>query len=402
MSSRISHLLAIYLFVCTAAARAFAYAPVVIASVKSAALDGPAHHGIVVTTQGIADPNLSHYEVQVAPDTGLPAPPWMVYSTTIKPFDSALLSIPYRNNKTALKTSTKYCVRIRAIYAGAITPWTQSCGFTLNAGAVAAGDSDGDTISDAEEYALGLDPYNVDTDGDKMPDGNELANTTNPNKPLYGQLHIDTPSLDFGVGTPTGAAPNQHRVIVLTNIGDQPAVIASLTTSNTDFHLGKIPKIVSHIPPHNVARIPVSYIPTKRGPVSATATLKVTYQTGLVPITLTGAGAQIPDCVVSPSALDFGVVPANSLAVTTQSITVANQSPANDPHPNLTTPFGFTMHSGKLGIAPGLRGMILPRGKALEIPVLFQHLTPGNYDTTVRIVSFYCGEQIITVKASAE
>ena len=51
----------------------------------------------------------------------------------------------------------------------------------LMATAVASVDSDGDGLDDAEELALGTDPFDADTDGDGLTDGLEVAaGTTNP------------------------------------------------------------------------------------------------------------------------------------------------------------------------------------------------------------------------------
>ena len=51
----------------------------------------------------------------------------------------------------------------------------------LMATAVASVDSDGDGLDDAEEMALGTDPFDADTDGDGLTDGLEVAaGTTNP------------------------------------------------------------------------------------------------------------------------------------------------------------------------------------------------------------------------------
>ncbi len=44
----------------------------------------------------------------------------------------------------------------------------------------AAGDADGDGLTNLQEYLLGTDPQNADTDGDGMPDGWEVANGLNP------------------------------------------------------------------------------------------------------------------------------------------------------------------------------------------------------------------------------
>ncbi|MDZ7581903.1 MAG: hypothetical protein U5R30_15290 [Deltaproteobacteria bacterium] len=42
------------------------------------------------------------------------------------------------------------------------------------------GDNDGDDASNLAEQNAGTDPFNPDSDGDKMPDGWEIANSLNP------------------------------------------------------------------------------------------------------------------------------------------------------------------------------------------------------------------------------
>ena len=43
-----------------------------------------------------------------------------------------------------------------------------------------AADADGDSLSNAEEYSLGLNPWRADSDFDKMPDAWELEHGLNP------------------------------------------------------------------------------------------------------------------------------------------------------------------------------------------------------------------------------
>jgi alpha-tubulin suppressor-like RCC1 family protein len=56
-------------------------------------------------------------------------------------------------------------------------------------------DTDGDTLLDGAEVALGTNPTNPDTDGDKVPDGVEVTNGTNPLNPASNPLPAITTQL---------------------------------------------------------------------------------------------------------------------------------------------------------------------------------------------------------------
>jgi Bacterial TSP3 repeat len=62
------------------------------------------------------------------------------------------------------------------------------------------GDSDGDSLSDAEEAPRGTNPANPDTDGDGFPDGSEVATGADPldrtNVLLTFPLFLDFSRLD--------------------------------------------------------------------------------------------------------------------------------------------------------------------------------------------------------------
>lgn len=376
--------------------------------VEAVPLEGAAHHGLWISIVGMMDPNLSTFELQFRKDL-FPEPPWQVYASRLKPFDARTLIIPYRNGTLSLQKNVSYCVRVRAVYAAEATAWAQKCGVTVDPGTVAKGDADGDGLSDAQEYAMGLDPNNPDSDEDGVADGTEFKNGTNPDQYLFANLELLTPFLDFGPGNPMGGLPTQHQAIVIRNTGDQPAkldgvVVLDLgaTGSSTSFKVGALPSLLSHIPPKNVARIPISFLPQWRGTVAANIIVKTNNPTPLPSITVRGVGTDIPDCQVSPTTLDFGMVAVNDPAVSVKYIAISNKSKLGDAAPNVDTPFGFIVHTDQNAVAPGLRGLFLPKNEELLLPIFFQHPAPGDYSGTITIESLVCGKQFVKVTAKAK
>lgn len=383
-------------------------------SVESAILDGPAHHGIVIHIAGIVDPDLTGFEVQFRKDA-IPTPPWQVYSTQLKPFDSASIIIPYRNGIQSLQAGISYCIRVRPVYAATVSPWAQKCGVTVVVGPAGSGDSDDDGMADNKEYALGIDPNNPDTDGDGKWDGEEVAKGSNPDKFQFANLEVLTPTIDFGAGDGVGSYPTQHRALVIRNSGDQTLKLESLELvddsfpgSAQAFKLGAFPQLLSNIPPKNVVHIPVSFLPQWRGPIYAKVIIKNDDIVNLPPVKLSGLGFHIPDCQVNPKEVNFGTVKVDDPGVSVKYITITNQSPDGDPFPNVDIPFGFVVRMDQadsmlpIGVTPGLQGLILPEGQQLNLPVLFTHPAPGVYDGTITISSVVCGVQKVAVKATAE
>ncbi len=387
---------------CGTAHAAGTFPAVKLIGVSPVQFDGPAHHGLLLSTSGIPNPNLRHYEIQLKPDSGGPLPPWMVYTTTAKPFDGAQIAVPYRSGFLALVANQKYCVRLRAVYGKTVTAWSDVCGLQLDLGTMANGDADGDSIADEQEYALGLDPFSADTDQDGVEDGVEVANATDPNKPLFPKLVVTTPVIDFGSGNAFGSLLTQHQVIEIINNGDQPAKLLKLTVNDgalagsaAAFQVGQFPEVLSHIPPQHIAKIPVSFLPQWSGFQEAMVTIETTNPTPLAPIALKGVGSGLSTCGIDPMQLDFGTVPIGSPQPAVQYFTIANQGASE-------APLSFTVSVSDPLFVPGLQGIVLPVGKSLKIPVVFRAITPGTVQATLTVRTADCGEHIIALKATAE
>jgi hypothetical protein len=392
---------------CLLSARVEAYPAIVLNNVSVVSLDGPAHHGLALETNGVSDPNLTFYEVHLKEDTGGPFPPWSVYNNEVIPQDGKIINVPYRDGSYALKSNVKYCVRIRGIYAETVTPWVQKCGVTLAIPQGNTADVDGDGLTDDQEYALGSDPKNYDSDGDGVSDGFAAANAIDPNKADYPNLIVRTLFLDFGNGDPFGHKPNQHQVLEIENVGNQKAVISGITVEDTAaqsgaagyFHVGDYPKVLTNVAPESKIHIPISFIPVKRGEFRAQIVVQSNNPTPISPIPVRGHGIEIPDCRITPATIDFGTVNVADPAVTVQEVTLSNNPVAGDSSPpNVNTPWGFTLSTTVDGMAPGIRAYVLGKGDEIKIPVFFQHATPGEYSGFLEVESAYCGVQRVTLK----
>ena len=400
-------IIGICLSIATDALAAFPQANIL--NVQSSAIEGPAHHGLVVQTSGITDPSLSFYEVSIKPDSGGPFPPWATYNTEIQPYDSALLVIPYRDGIFSMRADTRYCVRVRAVYGSQTTAWAQRCGIQINVPASPAGDSDRDGLSDADEYARGLDPNNRDVDGDGLSDGLEVGEGSDPEQEQVTRLVIRQPILNFGDGNRFGTRANQHQYLEIENVGDAPARLNFFEIPEGEdvdfrdtFKWGALPEFIPAIAPQNIVRIPIDFHPVRRGPINGSLQLNGNTDQPLPAIQLSGNGVGFADCQINPYHLDFGTVAVNDQNVLTRSFTIANLSGNDDLPPNRDAPLVFTLSSSDSEMVMPFHRYRLGVGEEIEVPVVFTHLTAGEHNGAITVQSPDCGIVNVEFQGTAQ
>ncbi len=91
--------------------------------------------------------------------------------------------ITARNEGAVATAAISVTIPLSTLGDGIPDSWKIAHGFDPNDPGVAAADTDGDGLTNLQEYQLGTDPRNPDTDGDGIPDGMEVQLGTNPLDP---------------------------------------------------------------------------------------------------------------------------------------------------------------------------------------------------------------------------
>jgi hypothetical protein len=227
-------------------------------------LPAPVHHGINIGIDPILDPSLTAFKVRVRPSAG---GDWILYDDQLKPYNSAVLTLHFRGRHYAFATESDYLLELCAVYGMA----GEECGrqeFQLSPVRGDEGDPDNDGLTNEEEYNLGTDPRNPDSDNDDISDRFELEYALDPNLHQLPILEILPFDGDFDAGNPYGDGPHQHRALVIRNSGERPLRIFDVLLNSRPeaaFQINDQFRIASHLAPGQEVGIPIDFLPPTAG-----------------------------------------------------------------------------------------------------------------------------------------
>lgn len=231
------------------------------------------HHGLVVSFSPIDDPNLSSFKVEVKPQG---ASAWRLFSNKIRPYDTRRILLPYRTENYSLATEKKYSIRLCAVY-GASENCTDVNNVIMSrllaANAWEGRDSDDDILTSINEYNLGTDPRNPDSDNDQLADGFEVGRGLDPNLSQVPNLVVSATSVNMGQGNAYGNLKEQHATISISNSGQRVLRIFNGVFSGADTAQFKYKNEVlelAQLAPNQTKDIVIDFLPTKPGPSYAT------------------------------------------------------------------------------------------------------------------------------------
>lgn len=269
------------------------------------------HHGVLLTTAPITDPNLQSLSVEVSRDNGAT---WLLYSNDLHPYDGRHVLLPYRSGSYGLATGTDLLFRLCAQYGSerqcATSPRVNLVTLAARHPSENTVDADDDILTALQEYNAGSDPRNPDSDDDWMADGFEIGRNLDPNLTQRPRLEVNVSSLDFGVGHPSGFEPPQHHAITLTNTGDRVLRISNGLFSGADpdqFHYLNTQLEIVNLPPHQSLDVPIDFLPTSLGARRASLDILSDDKDHFpVSIDLSGIGTAVAHLdVQGPARLDF-------------------------------------------------------------------------------------------------
>jgi hypothetical protein len=343
------------------------------------------HHGVQVRIHPIDDPNLTGFYIQASDDQGRT---WEDYDNQVRPIDGSLINLPYRGRSFTFKTGTTYSIRICALYGNAQncpatdpSRWS-SAAVSLSAVSGGGSDDDQDYLTDTEEYNLGIDPLNPDSDGDGVADHIEIAHHTDPLVQQLPFLQVESDRLDFGTGNPWGENDSQHQELIVRNTGQRALRIFNLIVDDNppgSFQVNNRIYDLTEIPAGGSIDIPIDFLPKQLGAAHGSLFL-LTDDEAHFPkeISLAGTGVEIANLAVADSSpLDFGTV---TVGEKTEARFVSLTNPSSDVSLKLSA---FAVETLDFIVYPNQ--LVIPPNGTAQVRVIFSPEWAGIHSGYLRI-----------------
>lgn len=171
----------------------------------------------------------------------------------------------------------------------------------------------------------------------------------------------------------------QSQPLTITNTGNAPLVISSLSLSNSPFSVSG-PNIPATIPPSTSLPYTVTFSPTSPGSATATLTIRSNASSGMTAVSLSGTGEKaFANLVVSPASISFGNL--NLKATSQQNVTLQNTGDIS------MTIQGITVAGAGFGYASLSPGFSLAPSQSVTFQAWFTPTVQGPASATVSFLS---------------
>ena len=196
---------------------------------------------------------------------------------------------------------------------------------------------------------------------------------------------VSPAAVDFGSVAVTATA---NRAITIVNIGDASLTVSAITSPAPDFSL-TVPSLPAVIPSLGSITLTASFSPASLGAQASSFT--VTSDAANAPaVTLNLAGTGVPNIGVTPTSIDFGVVPVGQSAGPAP-VTIRNTG---------TTPLtigAVTTPGGDFLVAHPPLPLVLPANGTTSLSASFSPLSPGPQAASFDVQSDATGAPEVTV-----
>jgi len=203
-------------------------------------------------------------------------------------------------------------------------------------------------------------------------------------------ISVAPSSVNFG---PVSVTQTANSNITITNIGDAPLTVSSITSPSPDFSL-TTPALPAVIPSLGSITLTASFSPASLGNQNSSFTINSdALNNPVVTVNLTGEG--VSNISVTPLSVDFGTVPVGQTSGASD-VVIENSGTGN------LTISGISAPSGDFSVTNDPLPIVLPPLGTTTVNAFFSPTSPGVHNSSFDISSDAIGAPTVTVNLQGE